>query len=174
MSTRGIDFAEMELRDALDLAIMIEDEARDRYHELADQLVLHHTPEAAMFFRRMARIEERHRDQLAARRKHAFADAACHVTRSMIFDIEAPAYDEAFAFMTVRQALETALRSEEKAYRFFLSALPHVRDATVRILFEELRAEEVEHQRLVKAELAKLPPDDPGQAADYADEPTSH
>ena len=34
----------------------------------------------------------------------------------MIFDVEAPDYDEARAFMTPRQALEAALRAEKKAW----------------------------------------------------------
>ena len=52
-----------------------------------------------------------------------------------IFDIEAPDYDEARAFMTVRAALETALRSEEKAHAFFAAALPKIENATVKTLF---------------------------------------
>ena len=49
MSTK-IDFANLSLMDALDLAIFIEEEAKERYTEFYDQIVVHHTPEAAAFF----------------------------------------------------------------------------------------------------------------------------
>lgn len=172
-ATQGIDFARLSLQDALDLAVLIEEEARERYEEFADQMELHHTPEAARFFRFMARNEEKHRVELAARRGERFGDAPSGVGRAMLFDVEAPDYDEARAFMTARDALHSALRSEEKAHAFFVEALPRIEDPDVRGLFEELREEELEHQALVQRELAKLP-DDPGLDADaFADEPVS-
>ena len=51
--TRSIDLANISLRDALDLAVLVEEEAKDRYEEFADQMELHHNPEAARFFRFM-------------------------------------------------------------------------------------------------------------------------
>ena len=76
----------------------------------------------------------------------------------MIFDIEAPEYDEARANMTVRQALETSLRAETKAFEFFETAAGKVQLKEVRDIFSELRDEERGHQALVKKEIAKLPP----------------
>jgi rubrerythrin len=169
--TPSIDFTVLTLKDALDLAILIEEEARDRYEELSAQLVLHRTPGAAAFFAKMVRIEELHRNQLVEERKKAFGDQPSTVRREMIFDVEAPDYDEARAEMSTRQALETALRSEEKAHRFFVEVLSHVQNPEVKKLFEELRDEEVEHQQLVKAEIAKLPPGDPLQGVDVGDGP---
>jgi rubrerythrin len=171
VATKGIDFAHLSVKDALDLAVLIEEEAKERYGELADQMDLHHTPEAAKFFRFMAGNEEKHRAELAARRATIFKAAPSAVTREMIFDVEAPEYDEARAFMTARQALAAALRSEKKAHAFFVGALPQVTDAGVKKLFEELRDEEVEHQDLVTRELDKLPPDPALKADDFADEP---
>jgi len=75
--------------------------------------------------------------------------------------------------MTPRQAMLAALDAEEKAHAFFVAALPQVKDAAVKALFEELREEEVEHQDLVKKELAKLPPDPVLRAEDVEDEPTA-
>ena len=66
-STRGIDFATLTLKDALDLAIRIEEEAYERYGELADQMDLHDTPDAAHFFRFMMANEEKHRAELTER-----------------------------------------------------------------------------------------------------------
>ena len=173
MSVSGIDFASLSLLDAFDLAILIEDEAKERYEEFAEQMELHHTPEAAGFFRLMAGNEAKHGAQLSQQRRQRFGDAPRAVTRAMLWDVEAPDYDQARAFMTARQAMEEALRCEEKAHAFFVAALPQLRDAGVRELFAELRDEEVLHQTLVKDELAKLPPEPAVRADDFEDEPTA-
>lgn len=171
--TQGIDFAALSLKDALDLAVLIEEEARDRYEELAAQLVLHRTPEAAAFFTKMMRVEELHRQQLFEQRTRTFGSQPIAVTREMIYDVEAPDYDEVRMNMTHRDALDTALRSEIKAHRFFQNALKSVGSAEVKKLFEELCDEEVEHQALVKAELDKLAPEKAGDRADSSDDPVA-
>ncbi len=171
MGTTPLDISKLTLVQALDLAVLIEEEARDRYEELADQLSLHHTPEAAAFFKKMVGIEEKHRQALADRRKKAFGDQKRTVTRDLLFDVEAPDYDEARVFMSVHEALRASLRSEEKAHAFFADALGHVKDPEVRHLFEELKAEEAQHQTLVKAELAKLPAESKVNPLDYSDDP---
>ena len=173
-NTRGIDFSELSHQDALDLAVLIEEEAKERYEEFAAQMEAHHTPDAARFFRSMAHNEEKHRAELARRRKHLYGVTAPRVTRAQLFDVEAPDYDEARAFMTAREALLAARRSEIKAHEFFVSALPRIADRSVARLFEDLRDEETMHRRLVEAELAKLPPDTRFATEDFADEPVAH
>lgn len=171
IKTRGLDLAQVSLCDALDLAVLVEEEARDRYAEFADQLTLHHTPEAARFFSWMSGIEEKHRTELAERRHALFGTRPARVNLGMIFDIEAPEHDQARVFMTVREALDVALRSEQSAEAFFASAKVAVRDPETRALFTELEAEEVLHQRLVREAIAELPPDSPGRQEDYSDPP---
>lgn len=171
--TQGIDFATISMRDALDLAVLIEEEARDRYEELAAQLILHRTPGAAGFFTKMMRVEEIHRKQLAEQRARNFGNAPSAVTREMIYDVEAPDFDEVRMNMTHRDALEVALRSEIKAHHFFTTALQHVSSAEVKKLFEHLCEEEVEHQNLVKQEIAKLEPEDPRSGDDFSDDPVA-
>lgn len=173
MSITGIDWTALSLRDALDLAILIEEEAKERYEELVSQMELHHTPEAGSFFRLMIGNEATHGEQLAARRVALFGNEPRTVSRAMLWDVEAPEYDEVRAFMTRRQALEVALRAEEKAHAFFVGALPAIRNPDVKRLFEELRDEEVEHQRLLQAEFAQLPPDSPAALDDVEDEPVA-
>ena len=169
-----IDFAALSLQDALDLAILVEEEAQERYLDFVDQMEQHHTPEAAHFFATMARNEQKHGEELRNRRRSLFGDAPRRVSRSMVWDVEAPDYDQPRAFMSARQAMEVALVSETKAHAFFVGALPHLADPEVRGLFEELRDEEVVHQNLVRTELAKLPPGPEPNAEDYADEPVAH
>lgn len=172
MTTQGIDFEKLSLMDALDLATLIEEEARERYGELAAQLEVHHTPEAAVFFRKMVGVEEMHRKELDARRRKLFGDAPRRVTREMLFDIEAPEYDEARAGMSVRAALESAMRSEVKAHDFFAAARPRLGDPEVKALFAELESEELEHQEWVRLELARQPVE--GVDASDPDEPNAH
>jgi erythrin-vacuolar iron transport family protein len=169
----GIDFARLPLKDALDLAVLIEEEAKERYEDFAEQMTLHHTPEAARFFRFMAVNEEKHRAALSARRLALFGDEPARVTRGMLFEVEAPEFDEVRVFMSPREALQVAFRAEKKAWTFFLEAAPLVQDAGVRELFIELREEEVQHQRLVLAELEKTPPDSALRHADVADDPVA-
>ena len=104
-----IDFASLTLQDALDLAILIEEEAKERYEEFADNLSLHHTPEAAHFFTTMAGNEAKHGSELRARRQMLFGDAPTRVTRDMLWDVEAPDFDQPRMFMTARQAMDAAM-----------------------------------------------------------------
>ncbi len=75
--------------------------------------------------------------------------------------------------MTVRQAMETALRSEQKAHAYFVAALEHVREAQVRTLLEELRDDEVLHQDMIRREIARLGAEAEIDTQDFTDEPTS-
>lgn len=172
-NTRQIDFEKITLMDALDLAMLVEQEAKERYSEFAHQMTTHHNPDAARFFLRMIQIESTHELRIAERRRKLFGDVAPTVRREMIFDIEAPEYDEARSDMTVRRALQAALTSEKKAFDFFDAAVKRVKDADVRELFSELRTEEEEHQGYVVAELAKLPPDPENDGSAYEDDPVA-
>jgi erythrin-vacuolar iron transport family protein len=173
MAIKGIDFAALPLKDALDLAVLVEEEAKERYEEFADQMTKHRNATAASFFRFMASNEAKHGSELLARRVQLFKDAPSAVSRQMLFDVEAPEYDEVRAFMTAREALQAAWRAEKKAYAFFNEAIPRISDPAVKKLFEELRAEEVQHQTLVAVELERTPPDPLIRADDVADEPVA-
>lgn len=170
--TAAIDFGSLTLQDALDLAILIEEEARDRYEEFAKVVGGRYAGDAADMFRLMASYEMRHRAELAERRRARFGDAPPAVSRDQLYDVEAPDRGKPRVFMSARQALEVSLSSEEKAFEFFSSALPHVKDPEVHALFAELRDEERKHQELVRARLEKLPPG-PDVEEEDADEPGS-
>jgi rubrerythrin len=169
-----IDFSSLSLQDALDLAILVEEEAQERYVEFAEQMEQHHTPKAGEFFRTMAHNEEKHGHELRKRREQLFADAPRNVSRSMLWDVEAPDYDETRALMSARQAMGVALRAETKAHEFFVKALPQIENEEVRTLFEELRDEEVLHQTLVREALKDLPRTPEPDPESYEDEPVGH
>ena len=171
--TKMLDLAGLDLKDALDLAILVEDEAKERYDELAAQMETHHTAEAATFFHFMSANEARHGAELAARRKQLFGDAPSRVDPSMVWEVEAPEYENVHAFMTLHEALTVAMAAEVKAHWFFTDALKLPVADPVRKLFLELQQEEVLHQALVGRELAKLPPDEAAPPEEFADEGVS-
>ena len=168
-----IDFASIGLQDALDLAILVEEEAQERYLEFVDQMEKHHTNEAARFFATMAKNEQKHGEELRARRRTLFGDASPRVKRSMLWDVEAPDYDQPRASMSARQAMNVALASEMKAHEFFVQAIPHIGDPEVKRLFQELREEEVLHQTLVREAMRSLPAGPEPDPSDYEDEPVA-
>ena len=157
MSAR-IDFSALTLMDALDLAVLIEQEAHERYKYFTEQIGRRYPVDAASIFELMAGDEEKHRQQLAERRRELFGDKAVRVNRNALFDVEAPEVGAPRWNMSPLKAFQLALASEEKAYWFYDEAMKHVKDAKVRELFKELRDEETEHVRMVKDAIAKLPP----------------
>ena len=153
-----IDFTSLDLMDALDLAILIEFEAWERYTTFNKQIGHRYPRDAASFFSQMAENEKKHGQQLQEKRQSLFGDKPIRVNPDMIFDVEAPDVGSVRSNMSPFKALHVALNSEEKAFNFYQDALEHVADTDVRELFEELREEEVEHIDLVKKAIAALPP----------------
>jgi rubrerythrin len=156
--TVTLDFSTLSLVDALDLAIMIEIEALERYKLFVEQIGHRFAGDAASVFQAMAVNEEKHGRQLIARRQELFGDTPPRVSRSAIFDVEAPEVGAPRWNMSPLKAFQLALASEEKAYWFYDEALKHVTDPAVRELFTELRDEETEHVRMVKQAIEALPP----------------
>lgn len=152
-----IDFAKLAPQDVLDLATFVEKEAHERYEELAHEMDRRGAGDAAEFFRAMARRELRHGERLAARRRELFGDAPAHVRDVVFWEIEAIDYRSNLPAISLRQALELSLTAERKAHDYYAGALEFHTDPSVAKLFEELRLAEVEHQRLIREELARLP-----------------
>ena len=171
--TKKLDLTRLDLMDALDLAILVEQEAMERYEELVAQMREHRTEEAASFFHFMAKAEAKHGADLLTQRAKLFGKAPRRVDRSLLWEVEAPGYETVHPFMTLREALNVALDAEVKAYAYFAEALKLPLTPPVKKLFEELLQEEIVHQEMVKKELAKAPPDEAANPEDFADEPVA-
>ncbi|QQR81201.1 MAG: ferritin family protein [Deltaproteobacteria bacterium] len=156
MLNTKIDFTKISLMDALDLAILIEQEAEERYKSFCDLLGSAYKGDAADFFNMMAVNEAKHGKELSSRRAKLFPNIPSRVNIDMIDDIEAPDYGAPRSFMSPRAALEVAMSSEIKAEKFFAAALEYIKDPQIRELFAELRDEEIEHQNLLKAQIEKV------------------
>lgn len=149
---KELEFSTLNLQDALDVAVLIEKEAEERYQLFADMLG---ASDAADFFIKMVQNEGKHSAELAEKRRLLFGNEPSRITADMIEDVEAPDQGEPRPFMSPRHALEVALESEVKAYNFYDQALKGVQDPEVQKLFKDLREEESEHQMLVKEEMPK-------------------
>ena len=171
--TKQLDFTKLDLMDALDLAILIEQEAMERYEELTAVMHEHRTEEAAAFFHFMAKAEAKHGADLLIQRTKLFGKTARRIERALLWDVEAPGYETVHDFMTLREALKVAMDAEVKAYHYFNEALKLPLAPPVKKLFEELRQEEIAHQDMVKRELAKAPPEEGANPEDFADEPVA-
>jgi erythrin-vacuolar iron transport family protein len=155
MNNKAIDFSNLSLMDALDLAIVIEEEAEERYITFAKMLGSRYEGDAADFFETMSGYEAKHSNKLRERRTQLFATTPMRVSKEMVEDVEAPDYGTPRPFMSTHHALEVALDSERKAEAFYVSALNVVADPRVTELFEELRDQEIIHQEMVQREMAK-------------------
>jgi rubrerythrin len=171
--TKQLDLTKLDLMDALDLAILIEQEAMERYEELTAVMREHRTEEAASFFHFMAKAEAKHGADLLTERAKLFGKAPRRVDRSLLWEVEAPGYETVRDFMTLREALKVAMDAEVKAYDYFEQALKLPLAPAVKKLFEELLQEEIAHQEMVKRELAKAPPEEGANPEDFADEPVA-
>jgi len=145
------------LMDALDLAALIELEARKRYEQFSESLGTGREGDAAIF-QMMAVNENKHCEQIAERRLELFGETPPNVKLADIFDVEAPEFGATRWDMSPLKAYLVALSSEQKAYDFYDDALRHVTQPDVKALFEELREEEAEHVAMVKELIANLPP----------------
>ena len=157
MTTR-LDLSKVTLMDALDLASLIEFEAKKRYTEFAESLGSRGVDDAGAVFRSMAVNETKHCEEIAERRFALFGDKPAKVTLDDIFDVEAPDMGEVRWNMSVHKAYQLALFSEQKAFAFYDEALDYVEQTDVKALFEELREEEADHVRMLVKIIAKLPP----------------
>lgn len=157
MPTR-LDISKLSLMDALDLAALIEAEAYERYQMFVQQLGHRFDGDATSVFASMATNEAKHGRELAERRKRLFGDAPMRVSRTDLFDVEAPDQGAVRSNMSTYRAFELALSSEQKAYDFYEDSHVHVTNPEIRALFIELRDEEKEHVRMLQDAMAALPP----------------
>ncbi len=156
MSTR-LDLSKLSLMDALDLAILIELEAYERYKMFASQLGHTGGYDAGAFFASMAENEAKHGSELAERRKSLFGDGPARLTLDDLYDVEAPEMGAAHRGMSTLDAFEVGLDAEKRAHDFYDMALPGISDPDVIELFTELRDEETEHVEMLQEAMAKLP-----------------
>lgn len=149
------DFSLLDAMDVLDLACYFEREAAGNYEHLATWSETN-SPEAVKFFSRMARLESQHDSQLEERRRALFGETPPRYRDTAAWEVEVPDFGRLGDSVTLRQALELALGAEQRAEAYFRRATEYISDPRTVAVLEQLAEEEVEHQRMLQRELARL------------------
>lgn len=138
-------------------AYAMENDARDRYTEFADQMDVHNNPEVAQFFRKLARIEGLHAVKIVKEmgwRKLPSASEAWMWRQSEAPE-SVPSGDLHY-LMRPWHALELALDCEQRAVSFFTGITRSTAPADVKRIAREMAAEEREHVRLIQEWMKKV------------------
>lgn len=151
-----VDFSRMDGRDALDIAIVIEDEAQLAYEHLADWVKSDGNTDAAEFFERMAVREKRHKDEITARRQELFGDVPARHDDAAPWEAEVPDYESLGRNVTLEDAFNVAMGAETRAHDFYAEALDYIEAPEVVELFDWLRKAEIEHQRMLGEEMKRF------------------
>jgi rubrerythrin len=148
-------------------ALAIEIEASERYDDLADQMEMHNNRKIAAIFRKMARIEGLHRDEVARRAGDALVGG-----RPASFSWLSPEGPEVIDFsevhykMTPRQALMLARHNEARAVAYFEAIAAAAGDSEIAAFAATMADDERHHVVLVDKWLDKYDADDPNWAED--------
>ena len=139
-------------------ALAMELEAAQRYTEFADAMEIHNNREVAAMFRKMAKIEGKHAEQIMAEMDWLEVPTMASVPAWEGFEgPETTPGDEIHYLMRPWHVLQLALANEQRAERFFArlagaATVPSVRKAAL-----ELQQEEREHVELIQAWIKKVP-----------------
>jgi rubrerythrin len=140
-------------------ALAMEEEAAQRYVELAVRMHDEGQDALAELFWRLGRTEGEHYTELL-RRTEAMVLPPLPAERYRWLQHTAPdtaAHDLVLRLMTPRHALAIALEAERRARDFFIEAARSAADPRVRALARDMAAEENEHIVQLLAELERAP-----------------
>jgi len=138
-------------------AIAMEQEAADRYLELADMMESHRNDAVSKVFRDMHRYSELHRDAIRAR----VGTVELPKLKSWQYRWRTPPEvggDEAFDYMLeAYNALKYARGNEMRSLKYYRAVAEEATDAEIRRLAGEFAAEEKEHVLALDHWLAQTP-----------------
>lgn len=143
-------------------AYALEVEAAERYEELAELMTTHNNREVAGLFAKLARIEGKHRDQIAARMGWTEAPVAPVFRWETPEGPETTDSGELHYLMRPWHALKLAEHNERRAVEFFEQFAAARVPAPVRAAAREMAEDEREHVRLIGEWLATVAPPEPG------------
>jgi rubrerythrin len=140
-------------------ALMVEREAAARCAEFAEFLEDHGELASAAVFRKLARYEQHHVNELSRRAQGFPLPELSPWEFSWLDDAPPERVSREFVFhlMTPYHAIKIALDAEQRARAMFARVAGMTQDAEVKALAEELAAEEREHVGWLEEALAKAP-----------------
>jgi len=151
-------------RELMAHAYALEVEAAERYAEFAEAMEAHNNREVAELFHKLARIEQRHAEQILEE-MHWAKPPAPPSTGYRWEGLEAP---ETADFTTLHylmqpyHALVIALHNERRAHKFFLHLAASATSDKVRREATAMAAEEAEHVRLIEEWMKRTPSPEAG------------
>jgi len=140
-------------------AYALEAEASERYAEFADAMEAHNNREVAELFRKLARIEHRHAEQVLEEMHWVTAPPPPHRG----YRWEGPEGPESgdvtdlHYLMQPYHALQIALHNEKRAEKFFADLTKKASIASVREAARQMQQEEDEHVRLIEQWIQRTP-----------------
>jgi rubrerythrin len=143
----------------LTYSVALEEEAAERHDELADMMEVHHNPDVAEVFRKLAHYSRLHAQEI---RDHS-RGASLPVIAPWDFGwetMEGPEtadISDVNYLMNAAQALKIARGNEQRAHDFYFDISRHSPDEDVRALAGEFADEEKGHLELLQQWLAKVP-----------------
>lgn len=142
-------------------ALTLENEAAERYEDLADVMEAHNNPEVAQLFRDLSRYSRMHASEVKEKAAAIGQDLPHVAPWDFVWTTkEAPENaqaEEAHYLMKPYHALKLALAAEEQGNRYYASVAAETRDAEVARLAREFADEEAGHVKMVMERLAKVP-----------------
>ena len=156
-ATAGTGAAIASVADLLARAHAMEVEAAERDEDFAARMELHNNREVAALFRKLAGIERKHAESLAAELESRGVSPPPHRALAAAGEegLETGSGEALHYLMTPYHALEIALQNERRALGFFAlltkeAAVPELRRAA-----EEFAREEAEHVALLQKWLSR-------------------
>lgn len=146
----GEDEKELDVLRALELAISREKGAQEFYAGVAEVI---QTEKVANKFKYLSTLEETHFDQLSDMYVQISGGKQPVVDPKTASEIGQHKVDPT---ITVEEAVELAMRAEQRAYDFYRNAALKAKSAQAREMFEHLAAEELEHKRLFSMDQAAM------------------
>ena len=142
--------AHKQLKEIMDMAIQYETDANEFYATAAD---VAKDPAAKTLLNEFAGIELKHKEKLESFNLDDVAHE--HHTVPETHDLHVSDYlldKEIAPNSTSQDIMVHAMKREQKAYEFYARMLKVVTSGEVRVLFEELAAEELEHKARIETE----------------------
>jgi len=156
------------LEDFMAQALAMENEAVERYTELADAMEQHNNHEVATLFRTMAGHEAKHGRRIMA--EMGWREVPPAALQPVAWPTHAAPetlpFEDVHYLMQPWHALQLALAAERQAEAFFATLARLAISEPVRKAALEMRAEEAHHVELIQAWIDKTPKPDPDWAND--------
>ncbi|TAD89105.1 MAG: rubrerythrin [Alphaproteobacteria bacterium] len=139
-------------------AIRLEEDAAQRFADLAEAMKIYGNADVAQFFARMAQFSRMHLEE--ARKRAAFHTVPSIPANEFCWpgdeSPEATSMEGSHYLMTLDYAFDLALESEERGYAFYATVFDRTTDSDVKVLAREFRDEEAEHVAELKRWMTKL------------------